>query len=211
MLLWLGALLIGYLLGSVPPGYLICRVFYGVNVREIGSGRTGGTNVMRAAGLPAAIVSGIADILKALLAVLVARWFGGSALLQSLSGVAAVLGHNHSIFLGFKGGAGTAATVGGATGLWPWNAVVLAPTLLAVGLGSRYASLGSLAVVVLLPIIYVLRAALGVGPWEHIVHGLLTSLLTVWALRPNIRRLLKGEERVIDAPKGHPAGSQLAR
>ena len=210
MLLWLGVLPIGYLLGSIPPGYLICRLFYGVNVREIGSGRTGGTNVLRAAGWPAAILSGIADMLKGLLVVLIARWLGGSPLLQAFSGVAAVLGHNYSIFLGFKGGAGTATTVGGATGLWPWNAVVLAPTLLTVGLGSRYASLGSLSVAVLLPIIYILRTALGVGPWEHIVHGLLTSVLTIWALRPNIRRLIRGEERVIGAPKGHPAGSQLS-
>ena len=210
MLIWLGALLIGYLLGSIPPGYLICRLFYGVNVREVGSGRTGGTNVLRAAGWPAAVVSGIADILKALLAVLVARWLGGSALLEALAGVAAVLGHNYSIFLGFKGGAGTAATVGGAAGLWPWNAVVLAPTLLAVGLSSRFASLGSISVALLLPIIYVLRAVLGVGPWEHIVHGLLTSLLTLWSLRPNIVRLLRGEERALDMPKGHRAGSQLA-
>jgi glycerol-3-phosphate acyltransferase PlsY len=196
-------------LGSIPPGYLICRLVYGVNVREIGSGRTGGTNVLRAAGWPAAIVSGIADLLKALLAVLIAGWLGGSPLLKALAGVAAVVGHNHSIFLGFKGGAGTAATVGGASALWPWNAVVLAPTLLAVGLGSRFASLGSISVALLLPIIYVLRAALGVGPWEHIVHGLLTSLLTLWSLRPNIVRLLRGEERAIEAPKGHRAGSHL--
>jgi len=199
---WFFALALGYVLGSIPVGLLVVRWLRGVDVRQVGSGRTGGTNVLRAAGWEAAVLTGIGDGLKAALAVMVARWLGGPPLLLALAGVAAVVGHNHSLFLRFRGGAGTMASVGGATALWPWSPVILVPVLLGTALATRYASVGSITVALLMPLLFAVRAALGLGPWEYLAHGLLTSALTLWALRPNIVRLLRGEERQINLNAG---------
>ncbi len=194
---WIVVLLTGYLLGSIPVGYLVVRWLRGIDVREVGSGRTGGTNVLRAAGWKAAVLTGVGDGLKALAAVLFARQLGGSPLLVALAGVTAVVGHNYSVFLGFRGGAGTMASIGGATGLWPWSLPISLLVLLPTALLTRRASLGSITLALVLPLLFAVRAALGWGPWAYVVHGVLTSALTLWSLRPNIRRLLRGEERRI--------------
>lgn len=194
---WIVVLLTGYLLGSIPVGYLVVRWLHGIDVREVGSGRTGGTNVLRAAGWGAAVLTGVGDGLKGLVAVLFARQLGGSPLLVALAGVAAVVGHNYSAFLGFRGGAGTMASIGGATGLWPWSLPISLLALLPTALITRRASLGSITVAFVLPFLFIGRAVLGLGPWAYVVHGVLTSALTLWSLRPNIRRLLHGEERRI--------------
>ncbi|HIP87495.1 MAG TPA: glycerol-3-phosphate 1-O-acyltransferase [Anaerolineales bacterium] len=194
---WIVVLLTGYLLGSIPVGYLVVRWLHGIDVREVGSGRTGGTNVLRAAGWGAAVLTGVGDGLKGLAAVLFARQLGGSPLLVALAGVAAVVGHNYSAFLGFRGGAGTMASIGGATGLWPWSLPISLLALLPTALITRRASLGSITVAFVLPFLFIGRAVLGLGPWAYVVHGVLTSALTLWSLRPNIRRLLHGEERRI--------------
>lgn len=194
---WIVVLLTGYLLGSIPVGYLVVRWLRGIDVREVGSGRTGGTNVLRAAGWGAAVLTGVGDGLKGLAAVLFARQLGGSPLLVALAGVAAVVGHNYSAFLGFRGGAGTMASIGGATGLWPWSLPISLLALLPTALITRRASLGSITVAFVLPFLFIGRAVLGLGPWAYVVHGVLTSALTLWSLRPNIRRLLHGEERRI--------------
>ncbi len=199
---WVVALATGYILGSVPVGLLVVRCKKGVDVRRVGSGRTGGTNVLRAAGWKAAILTGVLDGVKAALAVFLTRWLGGSDLLQALSGVAAVLGHDCSLFLRCRGGAGTAASIGGAIALWPPSGLILLPVLFGVALPTRHASLGSIAVALLIPVIFVVRAVLGAGPWGHVAHGVLTAVFTLWALRPNIGRLVHGEERQIDLEAG---------
>src|SRR5512136_377646 len=107
---------IGYLLGSIPTGYLVIRLIRGEDIRRHGSGRTGGTNAMRAGGVGAGALTTIGDALKGYTAVSVARWLVGPGMLATslgafavaLSGLMAVIGHNWSIYLGFKGGAGTA-------------------------------------------------------------------------------------------------------
>jgi glycerol-3-phosphate acyltransferase PlsY len=185
----------GYFLGSIPVGLLLVRAIAGKDVRQVGSGRTGGTNVLRAAGLWAALLTALGDGTKGLLAVWLARALGSAPVIEALAGLSAVAGHNYSIFLGFKGGAGTATTVGGAIGLWPWNGAVLVGVGATVIAGTRYASLGSITVALLLPLIFALRAWLAGAPWAYLVHGLGSSLLTLWALRPNIRRLFEGRER----------------
>jgi glycerol-3-phosphate acyltransferase PlsY len=119
----------------------------------------------------------------------------GIPAVEALAGLLAVLGHNFSIFVGFKGGAGTMTTIGSAFALWPWMGVIVAvvgiPTLVIV----RYASVGSITVALLIPTVYALRAWLGDGPWAYLIHGLGTAALTLWSLRPNIQRLLTGNER----------------
>ncbi len=199
---WGVVLVSSYLLGSMPVGYLVVRWTRGIDVRQVGSGRIGGTNVLRAAGWKVALASGLLDGCKGLLSVLLARGAGDAPWLWALAGVAAVVGHNFSVFLRFRGGAGTSTSVGGATGLWPWSLPILAAVLFGVGLGSRRASLGSIAVAIALPTIFVVRAALGLGPWAFVLHGVLTSAVTLWALRPNIERLRRGEERQIDLSGG---------
>jgi len=195
-------LVIGYVLGSIPVGFLVVRWLRGVDVREIGSGRTGGTNVLRAGGWKAALLTVVGDVLKAALAVLVARWLDGPPLVLALAGAMAVLGHNYSLFLGFRGGAGAMAAIGGAMALWPWSGAFLLSAPSAVVLTTRHASMGSIALALLLPAVFAACAALGLGPWAYLVHGSLASALILWALRPNIRRLLRGEERRIDLGAG---------
>ena len=199
---WLGVLVFAYVLGSIPVGVLTARWLRGVDVRRVGSGRTGGTNVLRAAGWEAGALTAVVDGLKAALAVWVARWLGGSPLMLALAGVAAVVGHNYSLFNHFRGGAGTAASIGGAMALWPWNGAILVLTGLGVVLTTRRASLGSIVVAIVLPVLFAVQAALGLSPWEYLIYGVLTSALTLWALRSNIGRLLHGEERVINFRAG---------
>lgn len=194
---WILALPIGYLFGSIPVGFLLVRAARGIDVRLVGSGRIGGTNVLRAAGWQLAVLTGIGDGLKGLLAVLTARWLHGPALLQALAGATAVIGHIRPLFLRSRGGAGTMTSIGGAVALWPISGLILVPLLLGVALTTRRASLGSIAVAVALPALFIIRAALGIAPWEIVTHGVLTSALTLWALRPNIQRLLHGQERQI--------------
>lgn len=191
----------GYLLGSIPTGLLIVRLTTGRDVRQIGSGRTGGTNVLRAAGAWATAATVILDTAKGFLAVWLARATVGTPAIEALAGLAAVVGHNYSVFIGFKGGAGTMTTIGSAVALWPW----IGPILIGVGglalIITRYASVGSIVVAVLLPVAFAMRAWLGDGPWSHLIHGVGTAALTLWALRPNIRRLWEGQERRLGARK----------
>ena len=186
-----------YLLGSVPFGLLLVRVTTGKDVRQVGSGRIGGTNVLRAAGPWVALLSVLGDFGKGLIAVSLARTFVGTPMVEGLAGLLAVLGHNYSIFIGFKGGAGTATTIGGAIGLWPWNGPIMIGGGIAMVAVTRYASVGSITLALLLPIIYALRALLADAPWDYLIHGLGTGALTLWALRPNIRRLRDGRERKV--------------
>jgi glycerol-3-phosphate acyltransferase PlsY len=192
------ALVLAYLLGSIPVGYLVIWFTKRQDIRQHGSGRTGGTNALRMGGRWAGIATGAGDIFKGFLAVMVAQWvMQGSPLTiwaVTLAGVAAVLGNNASVFLGFKGGAGTAANVGACVGMWPLSALWLIP-MVPLGLNIvGYASLISIIIAVLIPITLAIRAALHLGPWQYIVYGLLTLVLVLWALRPNIKRLLNGTE-----------------
>lgn len=198
-MVFLGAVVLtsSYLLGSIPFGLLLVRVTTGKDVREIGSGRIGGTNVLRAAGPWVALLSVLGDFGKGLIAVLLARTFVGTPAVEGLAGLLAVVGHNYSIFIGFKGGAGTATTIGGAIALWPWNGPIMIVVGIAMVAVPRYASVGSTTLALLLPIIYALRAWLVDAPWGYLIHGLGTGALTLWALRPNMRRLWDGRERKV--------------
>jgi len=191
----------GYLLGSIPVGLLVVRAVTGKDIREVGSGRIGGTNVLRIAGPWVALLTSLSDVAKGLLTVYLAREIVGIPAVEALAGLAAVVGHNYSVFIGFKGGAGTATTIGGAIGLWPWNGAVLIIVGAAVIAAMRYASLGSIVIALLLPIILTLRAWLAGAPWVYLIHGLGTAALTLWALRPNIRRLREGNERRVTLRK----------
>jgi len=189
------AILCPYLIGSIPFGYFVIRWMKGKDIRTIGSGRTGGTNAIRAGGSGAGILTGASDILKGVLALMLAWAIAGKTpLTDVLAGIAVVVGHNWSVFMGFRGGAGTTPNIGASIAIWPVSAIWLLP-MLPFGLNViRYASLTSLAIAAMIPIGLAVRATLGLGPWLDVLYGGLTALTVVWALRPNIKRLINGTE-----------------
>lgn len=193
------AAVVAYLIGAIPVGYWVIRLTQGKDIRSVGSGRTGGTNAIRAGGSWAGIATGAGDILKGFLAVAIARLIVGDAVMNPsvagiVGGVAAVAGHNWSVFMGFRGGAGTTPNIGASIAIWPLSALWLIP-LLPIGLNMiRYASLTSLIIAVVIPVSFAIRAVLGFGPWLDVLYGVLTGLMVAWALRPNIKRLIEGTE-----------------
>jgi acyl phosphate:glycerol-3-phosphate acyltransferase len=197
-------LLAAYIFGSIPFGLIVVKWMTGKDIRTIASGRTGGTNAMRAAGPWAGFLTGVLDILKAAATVWVAQSVTSNLWMHVLAPIAAILGHNYSIFLmergpeghlRLRGGAGGAAAGGGAFGLWPPAAIILIPLGLLIWYGIGYASITTLSIGLMTILIFGVRAALGVGPWEYIIYGVLAEILMIWALRPNIKRLMDGTER----------------
>lgn len=189
-----------YLIGSIPVGLLLVRLKTGKDVRDVGSGRTGGTNVFRAAGPTIAVISMLGDFAKGWLAVWLARTIVGAPVAEALAGVLAITGHNYSIFIRFDGGVGAITTVGSATALWPGSFPFLAMMGIPMVYITRHASVGSMSVGLLLPIVFILGAWFGDLPSAYLIHGIGALFLISWALRPNIKRLRSGEERrvVID-------------
>ncbi len=197
LLLAAGTVALAYLLGSFPAGYLLGRL-RGVDVLAHGSGRTGGTNVLRAAGLPTALLTGALDVGKGALAVWLAGRITGTPSVEVLAGAAVILGHNHSLFLGFRGGAGVATSLGALAAIyWP-AALALIIVLLTCVLLTRYASLASLITMSAMPLTLAYLAWSGAEAWIYVAYGLLAWAIVVYSHRPNIRRLLAGTERRLD-------------
>lgn len=201
----IGAILLGYGLGSIPFGYMLVRLTTGRDVRQISSGRSGGTNAMRAAGIWVGALTGILDGLKGYFAVQLAMTlFPGDTWAAALAPAAAVLGHNYSIFLvrrgengrlRWAGGAGGAPVVGGAAGLWLPSIYLILPIGLFVFYFVGYASLTTLSAGILAALIFSLGALLGIFPYEYAIFGIIALALLYWALRPNLQRLREGTER----------------
>ncbi len=191
-------LIVGYLFGSIPVGYLVGRA-WGVDVRKHGSGRTGGTNVWRAAGVTAAALTVLGDIVKGILAIWLVRTYVGSEWAVALAGVGAVLGHNWPIWLGFQGGAGGMVGAATLTVLNPMAATVVLPLAVVNLFLTRYASIGTLTVGLggLLVLMGVWAWHSEIVPLAHVVYGLGIAAAIVWSLRPNIIRLREGTERRI--------------
>lgn len=202
----LGILLVSYLIGSIPFGYLVVRFFSGKDIRKVESGRTGGTNAMRAAGIWAGLSTAILDVMKGAFVVWIAGWIAPDYVwLKVLAPVAAVIGHNYSIFIierkdgriRLRGGAGGAPTVGGALGLWAPSILIILPAGALILFGIGYASVATMSVAFLAMLIFAYRALIGISPWQYILYGLATEIILIIALIPNIRRLLNGNERVV--------------
>lgn len=186
---WLGA----YVLGSIPFGILWAWLMKRIDVREHGSGRTGGTNVWRSAGFLAALLTAVFDGLKGATAIGLAHLAGLSMWGVALAGTMAVLGHNYSLFLSFHGGAGTGTSVGVSSAMWVIGLPILIVAGVTAGLLVGHASVASIFIALLLPVVFLIRGDIAYA----IGFGLPTMLLTLWALRPNIQRLFKGEERFL--------------
>ena len=190
----LAVVFLAYLIGSCPVGYLVGR-FWGVNVLTWGSGRTGGTNVWRAAGPVPALITGALDVAKGAIAVWLAGQLTGYPAAEALAGAAVILGHNHSIFLKFRGGAGVGTSLGALGAIYMPAAIALVVVLVAIAAITRYASVGSLVVSTLMPIILLVLAVSGVLSMTYVLYGLMAWVIIVLAHRPNIRRLIQGTER----------------
>ena len=205
ILYFLLAGLIGYLCGSVPFGYIYVRLFKGEDLTKIGSGRTGGTNSFRAAGLGVGVLTSFSDVFKGAAAVWLTRWLFGDALGPALlpwavavAGVLAVVGHNWSVFLRFGGGAGTGPNVGWSAAIWPWvfpiAFLVMGGMLYFIGM----ASVASLSMAVVTITIFAIRYVMGIDTTlAYLAGSIVAGLIITWALRPNIRRVLNGTERVV--------------
>nr|WP_198170503.1 MULTISPECIES: glycerol-3-phosphate 1-O-acyltransferase PlsY [Deinococcus] len=182
--------LASYLVGSVPAAAWVART-RGVDIRKVGSGNSGATNVQRSLGNGPALLVALFDILKGALAVWGAAWLGLGLPVMAACGMAAVIGHNFSPFLGFRGGKGVATTFGTMTALLPVAGLAFAAPIffLTVGL-TRLVSAGSL----LAAAAAALSAALVGPPWLALVFAAL-ALLMAWQHRENIRKLQAGTER----------------
>jgi glycerol-3-phosphate acyltransferase PlsY len=227
-LLPVGLTVMGYLMGSIPNGMLMVRLTTGKDIRQIGSGRTGGTNAMRAGGSLAGVATGVLDVLKSFLAVEISQAIlPGYFWLDILVGLAAILGHNYSIFsidwketrFGkipiFHGGAGGAPTLGGAVAFWFPSLFIILPVGLLVFLFVGYASVTTLVSGLTVIILFSIRAALGYSSKWYVVFGLVSLGLMAWSLRPNIDRLIHGTERVVGLralwqKRRSPAGGEPA-
>jgi glycerol-3-phosphate acyltransferase PlsY len=200
---YLVAGLFGYVVGAIPFGYLVVKLIKGQDIRTVGSGRTGGTNALRAAGPVALILTATGDIGKGAVAAWGAFWLGKQLNLDSpvvaqvFAGLMAVVGHNYSAFLSWKGGAGTGPNVGVAAGFWFPALFILLPMVPILLVATGYASVTSLTIAGLVPVLFAIRALVDQTPWEYAVYGILACTLVVWALRPNIARLKAGTERLV--------------
>ena len=195
------AALLGYLLGAVPFGLLVGRVTRGIDLRDYGSHRTGATNALRTLGLRAAALVFLLDVAKGAVAVVLTRVvFADDPLVEwaaALSGFAAIIGHNWSVFIRFTGGRGVATSAGALGAMSPWTILLLAPIVIGVIWRSRYVSLGSIIGGLLAPVITGVMWAMGAATVPAIVYAAASGLLVTVAHADNIARLRAGTERKI--------------
>lgn len=193
--LW-GLVVLGYFLGSIPFGYLLVRAKGGGDIRQIGSGNIGATNVARTSGWSVGIATLVLDVAKGALAVWIAGHFsGGSIRIMVFAGLAAIVGHVFPVWLQFQGGKGVATALGVFLAIcWPAAAAAIALFLL-VAFFYRYVSLASISAAAALPLfIYILYAPRHAPPTAVSVCTLLAAVIVIAKHRDNIERLMAGTE-----------------
>lgn len=219
---FIGVAILGYILGSIPFGVIISRQHSSADVLSNGSGKIGTTNVLRTAGRTPAIMVGVLDVLKGVLAVVLASVIIGQDYItvgnvglgmllgQVIAGLAAVVGHTWSIFLKFKGGRGVATFFGGLVTLCPAAAIFGGEALVISAGLSGFASLGSLAGVVGAYVIMIPLTLVYGFPLEYLIYTVAGTLLIFYSHRDNMKRLLAGKERRIGekaTPRNPEVGS----
>jgi acyl-phosphate glycerol 3-phosphate acyltransferase len=188
----------GYLIGAIPWGVVIARIVGGPDPRTLGSGRTGGANVLRALGPRIALVAGLLDMLKGCLAVLIPQLLGADIIVVGVAVLAAIIGHSRSVYIGFHGGRGVSPAFGALLVLWPLVALVAIPVFAVVTQLTRYSSLGSLTASALAGNALVAIIVVQGLPASHLVYAIGGPAL-IWLFHlDNIQRLLAGTERTID-------------
>jgi len=186
-----------YLIGSIPTGYIIVKLFTGQDIRTIGSGSTGATNVKRVMGKKWFFIVMILDAIKGalpvVLSVLFATAFNNIGLLPVLAAVFAIIGHSKSVFLKFTGGKSVASGVGTLLAL-NWQAgLIIAVIWALITWFSKYVSLGSIIALALAPVImYFLKS-----PLAYVVYALVAAIYVIYLHRENIKRLINGNENKV--------------
>ncbi len=199
---------IAYLLGSISFSVIISKKMAGFDVRQKGSGNAGTTNVLRSVGKKAAIITLILDVLKGVVAILVAYIVGKIAkdvdksLLIQIAGIAVIIGHTFPIFFGFKGGKGIATSLGVLL-MTNWNigliCLVFALVLMAL---TRIVSLGSIAAAILFPVLIMFMPSNAyIVEGNYIVYSIILAILVIYNHRANVKRLLNGTENRLDFKK----------
>ena len=188
----------GYLIGSIPMGVLVARLTGGQDPRAIGSGRTGGTNAIRAMGPVRGVAVGLLDLGKGLAAVLLARVAGAGDLALALVGIAAVSGAWRSIFLRLHGGRGVATGIGAMLGIAPLAIVLAAPIFFGAVIVTSYVSMGSLLGTASVVLITAGLVAAGIAAAPTLLYAVVSAAIIYVAHADNIRRLLAGTERRTD-------------
>lgn len=216
-LVYAGAVVVAYLLGAIPFGFVLVKVIKGVDVRTVGSGNIGATNVARAGGAFLGIVAFVLDVAKGFVAAtaiplgayLIANPSSSAATgffsqliagkgftdLRMLCGLAAIFGHVWTVFLGFKGGKGVATALGVLVGLAPLPSAIAFAVWIVVAAPSGYVSLGSIVAAIALPVAYALvhRANLA-EDWRLFAFTILVAALVIIRHRTNMKRLAAGTE-----------------
>lgn len=189
-----------YLCGSIPMGVVVARLTGGVDPRTVGSGRTGGTNALRALGRKRAAVVVLGDVLKGAVPVLVARWLNAGAAAEALAAAGAVTGAIWSVFVGFRSGRGVGTGVGTMLVIQPLVILIATPVFVAVILVTRYVSLGSLLASASIPIAMLVLWAVANGPisFAYPLYAMAGAALIWLAHADNIDRLIHGTERKFD-------------
>jgi acyl phosphate:glycerol-3-phosphate acyltransferase len=194
-------LLIAYLLGSIPFGYLIVRLKSGADIRETGSGATGATNVMRKSGKAAGIVTLALDAAKGFIAVSIARWLTSgdphSETIAALSAVFAVVGHCFPVWLKFRAGKGVATGLGVFLAIVPWSVLAASVVFVLIVWRTRYVSLGSIGAAIFVPLWTAIQhmAIAPVEDFGQVMKALCAvSGVIIWKHSENIKRLLAGTE-----------------
>lgn len=193
MILIIALLIVSFIVGSIPFGIIIAKV-KGVNLKKVGSGNIGATNVLRSIGKGPAALTLLGDILKGTLTVALGGYFGAGLWYEGLMGISAILGHNFSVFLKFRGGKGVATSLGVLIIYSPLPALFTIAIWLIVAIFTRYSSLGAIISFGLLPLnIYLFD-------FENKEKLLIAAFISVFIIMrhgDNIMRLLKGTERKI--------------
>lgn len=189
-------IVVGYLVGSLPLGYLAARRWAGVDLRQVGSGNVGATNALRVSGISLGLVVMAADVAKGVVSVAVAGVVAPSESAAVAAGVAAVAGHMFPFWLGGRGGKGV-ATAAGAFGLLSPAATACAAAAFVVAAGAtRIVSAGSVAAAITLPLA---ATAFAASP-AVVTGGIVVAVLIVWRHRGNLRRMRRGTEPRLDGP-----------
>ena len=201
--------IIAYLIGSINFSVILSKKMAGFDVREKGSGNAGTTNMLRSVGKKAAALTLICDVLKGVVAILIAMFIGwafkveNQALLVQIAGIAVVLGHTFPIFFGFKGGKGVATSLGILImSNWQIGLICLVFGVLLIAL-TRMVSLGSCAAAVLFPVLtlfitdnYIVSQGSG-----YLIYSIILAVIVLFNHRSNIKRIMAGKENKISFKK----------
>lgn len=201
--MWLKYLVIaltGYLLGNISVGILVARMYGIGDIRKVGSGNAGTTNVLRNLGWVPSFLTLAGDCIKGLIASLIGKWIAGDIGLI-IGGTFAVIGHDFPVFFKFKGGKGIATNLGWILVVNPWIAVILTAAVVAVVAFTKYMSLGSIMACFVYPVMTAIFMRGNAHYAAYVISAIFAGALAFYCHRSNVKRLIRGEENRLDFSK----------